>query len=686
MKNLWKTLFVAALFVSCSEANVDEQPVPETTQGTPIQFELVNEGGRAAFFQGEGHRVDWEGGEKIAIRRWLGTAESPAYDANTRQRGNYTVDVNGALTLSQYDEVTYSDDAEKGTFITACYPDNTNANANKIGNLTLSAAQTQAAGNDHSHIDDYMIMMTPSPLYFEPDVAPEKVSLRLQSVLSIVEVTLKGDAEKKVAGLELVTISDSPLAYSKGVLDLTQDITAEDAACPISVTAGLSSVKLELTTPATLSAEGTKFYFVVLPGAHEKGDITIRAYMEDGSVYGMKMGAIEFKMNKVYRPSLNMSAFEEVKMTVAEIEHTFSNGDKSAVYGLPVSMEEDSTPILLRPHFEYLNMPDEVKGLQVASIVPSTYPTVNKIKALTEGWVYMMVGASGVSTVQLAKAANGYFDENGWELMTSLPTAEVNADMAATMFCYQSATDSYSALLLFRKYMQVNEEFDLSTYKDVSFEDVNGNTKKLSGSFQGIRPIAKTITNNNDDYLILPFDFSNTQQDWPIQTIFSKVLANPYTEPMTYKFLNGISYALEFSSTNNVSSCSWYNNDGTYLLMYIRKSPTGESIKLPAIEGYKLVEVQGTTYNQVADAKCFISSVSAQDYAAETDEATKAALVKSDEYAMQSGNNAGKWAHTLVDPAANTAYYLVAIDTTPATSSNGDVKMNSLVLTYQKVQ
>ena len=50
MKNLWKTLFVAALFVSCSEANVDEQPAPETTQGQAIEF-YADMGGRTSFFE-----------------------------------------------------------------------------------------------------------------------------------------------------------------------------------------------------------------------------------------------------------------------------------------------------------------------------------------------------------------------------------------------------------------------------------------------------------------------------------------------------------------------------------------------------------------------------------------------------------------------------------------------------------
>ncbi len=676
MKNLWKTLFVATLFVSCSEANVDEQPAPEFSQGQAIEF-YANVGGRTSFFEDEGLGVHWVEGDKVAIRRWYGDGDPTS---STRQRSTYHAEQSGATTQFVWDEnEQYGSDTaiswveEQTNHVTAYYPTTNNAGAHNISGVTLSATQEQSEAGNHDHIGNYMIMSA-EPQSFLPDALPTQVSFDFTNLLSIVELTLTGEETKTVSSIELFTTSGNPLTFADGVLNATKSPQNDAFSDVLTINIGMPSVKLSLTTPATVSTEGAKFYFVVLPGAHAKDAITIRAYMEDGSVYGMKMGAIEFKMNKVYRPSLKLDDFSELNMDPAEIEHIFANGSSSAVYGLPVSMEEDSAPILLRPHFDYKNIPDEVKNLQVATIIHSTYPTTNKIVAKTAGWVYMLVGPQ--TTDQLTSVQT-YFTENGWSAVGVVPTkgiTKTSQPKNPTMYySYTSGEDTeYAYMLVYGKEFAVDEEFDMTNYPLTNF--------------QGIRPIAKKITNINDDYLILPFDFSNTQQDWPIQKSFANVLANPYTEPMTYQFLNGISYALDFSYTEGVSSCSWYNNDGTYMMMYIRKSETGESVKLPAIEGYKLVEVQGTTYNQVVDTKCFISSVSAHDYAAEENEATKAAWVKSDEYAMQSGNNAGKWAHTLVDPAANTAYYLVAIDKTPNASPNGDVKMNSLILTYQKVQ
>lgn len=673
MKNLWKTLFVAALFVSCSEANVDEQPVPETTQGQAIEF-YADMGGRTSFFEDEGLGVHWVEGDKLAIRRWYGDGNPTAA---TRQRSTYTALQSGATTAFTWiEEHQYTGDTAiswvegQTNHVTAYYPTTANAGAHSITGAVLSDAQVQSEAGNHDHIGDYMMMLA-EPQHFAPEALPTKVEFQLTNLLSIVELTLTSDVAKTVSSIELCTISGNPLAFTDGVLNATKSPQNDAFSDVLKINIGLPSVKLSLATPATVSAEGAKFYFVVLPGAHAKGDITIRAYMEDGSVYGMKMGAIEFVMNKVYRPSLKLGDFTELNMDAAEIEHIFANGSSSAVYGLPVSMKEGSTPILLRPHFAYTNIPDVVKNLQVATIIPSTYPTTNKIVAKTAGWVYMLVGPQ--TTTHLTSVRD-YFKENGWQAVGVVPTKGITKTSQPKdpimYYAYPSGENTeYAYMLVYGKEFAVDEKFDMTKYPLTNF--------------QGIRPIAKKITNNNDDYLILPFDFSNDQQDWTIQTNFAGVLANPYTETMTYKFLNGISYALDFSYTEGTSGCSLHKDK--YLLMHIRNSETGESVKLPAIEGYKLVEVKGTTtQGQTAGTECFICSVSAHDYAAAEEEA-KAALKKSDSYTMTSGVNTS-WAHTLVDPAVNTAYYLVAIDDTPEVSPHEDLRMASLVLTYQKVQ
>ena len=73
MKNIWKSLFVAALFVSCSEQMTEETVAPEVNNGKAIQFEVVNEGSRVGFFEGNSeHGVSFEVGDVVAIRHYTG--------------------------------------------------------------------------------------------------------------------------------------------------------------------------------------------------------------------------------------------------------------------------------------------------------------------------------------------------------------------------------------------------------------------------------------------------------------------------------------------------------------------------------------------------------------------------------------------------------------------------------------
>lgn len=482
MKNLWKSLFVAALMVSCSEANVEENPAPEATNGKPIQFELVNEGGRAAFFQGEGHQVNWEGGESIGVRRWSGYGEDATYNSAVRQRANYTVDVNGVLTLSNYYAPTYSTDPDSVTYITAFYPATANVNANSIGNVSVPNVQVQAAANDYSHIDDYMLMMTAKPLAFAYNEHPDMVSLQLKSVLSIVEITLKGDAEQVVAALELETNSESPLGFPESnkvnMMDTTKDITAEDAACPITVGTGYKSVKLSLTTPAPLSAEGTKFYFVVLPGAHAANDITLKVILEDGSYADVAMGAIEFKMNKVYRPVISLATFETMNPAELEILSTdatqpfwgsvnYENG--AAIITSRTATNGNNSRTMVLSNVPATFMYSEENTWQTLAVNNTSCPDVT-IKAATSGYLYITTTGAG-SIWPPAMVADGW-------------TVETLSGENGIIYVDEKGTTGYFAI--YSKYVEKGAELELSSLKGLKPDE--------SLMFQGFRPVAKKIT------------------------------------------------------------------------------------------------------------------------------------------------------------------------------------------------
>lgn len=655
MKNIWKSLFVAALFVSCSESMTEEAAAPEVNNGKAIKFEVVNEGGRAAFFQGEGHGVAFEAGDELGIRGWY----SQTLNSTTRMRANYQIGEDGkslTQTSTWNNPVEWKDGEE--THITAHYPATNNASANNIGEVTLPSVQTQAAADDHRHIGDYMIMSTSKPYVFAADNHPASVTLSLQNVLSIVEVTLTGSEAVEVASLTMQTSSGAPLAFSAGKLDTTLNLAETDTA--ITVTTGVAAVTLKLTTPATVDAKGAKFYFVVLPGTHDKNDIVLSAYTTDGTEYSVEMGAITFEMNKVYRPKLDLAQFEKVE--VAEIEHIFEDEDGAKVYAQPSYFNASGLMLINRPYYPFRQIPASVENLQIASINSSSYPATNKIKALTDGYVYMLVGSSEDATVSNATASDQFLTGAGWSRMTDLPTAEITAvDQVTSGLVYYANvanTNNFAPLVIYRKLMQQDEEFDLSAYP--------------VKAFQGIRPIAKKITNRTSKYLVLNFNFMNDDQGWTARGSYSKILSNPFKGVQTYTFPTGSAYNLEFTYTEGLSGTATHE-DG-YLMMHIRNSGA-ESIGLPAVEGFKLTKVEGVTHKaSLGTPTVVVSSKPAH--------ADGAPVKVSNEFTFT--NNSNKvFALTLTESAANTPYYFYATD---AIDGKNDPALLSLVATYEKVE
>lgn len=471
MKNIWKSLFVAALFVSCSESMTEETVAPEASQDNAIRFEVAIDGGRAAFFQGAGHGAAFEAGDQLGIRSWTGTEK---FDTNTRKRGNYKVNADGTLTKTAYDDIVYGEGVT--TYITAFYPVTNNTSANNIGGVTLPSAQTQAEADNHSHIGDYMIMSTSKPYVFAADNHPASVALSLQNVLSIVEVTLTGSEAVEVASLTMRTASDAPLAFSAGKLDTTLNLDEKDTA--ITVTTGESSVTLNLTTPATVDAKGAKFYFVVLPGVHDNGDITLQATSTDGKIAEIAMGAIAFKMNKVYRPALTLKASDFKAPEVigdAEIEIV---GEGAMKYFGSTNFENGSYQLYDRTKYGRVNSssyftygipeqfhytPENTWQTMVSNVSAGAWPMTKTIRVATSGYVYLLVRNALITGMENA----------GWEVVS-----------ASEIFYGTNADTRTGEFYLCRK------SFDAGTLIDWA-EDC-GIT--VTNDFAGVRPVAKKIT------------------------------------------------------------------------------------------------------------------------------------------------------------------------------------------------
>nr|MBE6191815.1 fimbrillin family protein [Rikenellaceae bacterium] len=526
MKNLWKTLFVAALFVSCSEANVDEQPVPETTQGQAIEF-YADMGGRTSFFEDEGLGVHWVEGDKLAIRRWYGDGNPTAA---TRQRSTYTALQSGATTAFTWiEEHQYTGDTaiswveNETNHVTAYYPTTANAGAHSITGAVLSDAQVQSEAGNHDHIGDYMMMLA-EPQHFAPEALPTKVEFQLTNLFSIVEVTLKGDASKKVESLNLTTASTVPLAFSKGTLNATKSPTNNAFTDLMTISEPLLSVNLSLTTPAALSAEGTKFYFVVLPGKHESGDIVLKATCTDGTFAEVKMGAIEFKMNNVYRPALTLaeSDFKEIEVIGdAEIEIVGTNANQ---YFGSANFEEGSLLIYDRTSYGDYKSTYATWGVSTTDYAYSaenTWQTMvgntkvypdNAIKVKTDGYVYLLV----------RKNVRALLVQHGWELVDQ------------NHITYGTTSNPDTGLFeICRKQFAAGTVLNFAT-------DCFGDEE--SDDFAGVRPLAKKIT-------------------WPL----AKVVLTETTEMQENggalaEFTEGARIATSYAQT---VSTTWVKNEST---------------------------------------------------------------------------------------------------------------------------
>ena len=431
MKNIWKSLFVAALFVSCSEQVAEETVAPEVNNGKAIQFEVANVGGRAAYFQGEGHDVVLEGDEQLSIRHFIGesvedckayaedktifpetaTAEKNAWLNANVQRGNYKME-DGVWTFqggTNYQDITWVNGIENTicAFILPASVKSDNRYANGIKRATLSGDQVQAAANNHSHLSDYMIMMA-DPQKFAAGNQPEKVSIQLQNVLSIVEVTLKSEVAKTVKSLSLASKA-TPLAVSGGtvVMDATKKVSTGVSPFVIDEGKGVNEVKLTLTEAAEVTAEGAKFYFVVLPGAHAAKDIVLTATGVDGKNYQMEMGAIEFKMNKVYRPVV---ALDEMKLVSETLHFDFTSEpteeDGVTKWGYGTSVNNCKLKIYkeVEPEGKTFYMPGVSGLLFTFSQIEDTWSTT---KNDYFGTTYRIESKNGISSLIMLQGNTG---------------------------------------------------------------------------------------------------------------------------------------------------------------------------------------------------------------------------------------------------------------------------------------
>lgn len=347
MKRIFNIALIAALLVSCDNFDNEGITPDNATSGDAIEF-YAGDNTKTTYFE-DGFGVHWEAGDVVPIvaRGYDGTG------AEKRTRTFYQASSTGKSTAFELftekskTEMTWSttvnnvaiNEQDIDFFAFHSGYEYTTATPIVTGiNIFSSPWQVQSRANDRSHIGNYTVLASNKVTRTAGDTAP--VNFDFTNCMSVVELTLKSNTSKLVKNITL-TSEEGILGFENAYLCFedwvgTPDIEEAQTIYPYNGNGSYNSntpeptvhksVSLTITEPAALSAEGTKFYLVVLPGTHNAGDITLTVTANDETAATVTMGDITFEKNTVYRPEVTLNNFEAiVKPQELVLEFDFTN-------------------------------------------------------------------------------------------------------------------------------------------------------------------------------------------------------------------------------------------------------------------------------------------------------------------------------------------------------------------------
>lgn len=488
MKHFKYLLLPLLLFSACSESFVEEEEFCPIIDGEAIEFVVDQPDSRLSYFQGDGYSVVWDGNEQISVRAYpYGNPSS-----EEKQRANYAVSKEGACSLIKYSDIVWTGTK---TTVLAYYPATANATATNLWGIPFAEVQKQQATNDHSHLTKYTMMQTEPQHLAEK---PEKINLRFINLCSIIELTLKGPATHSIQEVSLITTSANDLWCTQAHLNATPSLYDENGQLKDAsllkayVDAntledfGLKQVRLTLNTPAALSTdEGIKLYLVTLPGQHAKNEITVQVVTTEGRVAEIPMGAINLRMNKVYRSTITLTEQDFTKQLNEAAEIKITGHDATNPFWGSVNLTDGAAIITSRmvtngrnatmtlsqipTRFTY----SEATPWQTMAANNNACPDVT-IQALTAGKMFLLTSGSSSSIATKMKEA-------GWTQETSL-SSESETE---TIKYSNGAQEGYFAI--WSKSFTQGGKLRLSELRSTLF-----GTGTID--FRGVRPVATSIT------------------------------------------------------------------------------------------------------------------------------------------------------------------------------------------------
>ena len=266
-------LMAALVFMpfSCSKEAVKENPLTDnSSQLIKISGEDANAATKTTL---DGLVTSWNGGDHVGIYCaqakfgiFVGVINTPYTAETSAAISTFT----GAMTWGTGTHNFY-----------AYYPYNSSPRSSNSVLISLTASQTQSAGNSSSHLSalDFMVA---TPVSQAPGVedASTSVNLRYNHVFTVLEFQIKGSGT--LSKLKL-TVPTSHIAFSAGTINLNQTPATGTAYTIDTQIFTTNQVVVTLTTPAPLSNTATSVYMVINPGT-QTGNCSI-GLSSDGTNY-----------------------------------------------------------------------------------------------------------------------------------------------------------------------------------------------------------------------------------------------------------------------------------------------------------------------------------------------------------------------------------------------------------------
>lgn len=256
--------------------------------------------------------VNWVSGDLIGI---YGAAENRSLGSNYPYEARVTDEEGGGCTFRYLNPGQTFQNPARGNLFYAYYPYDADAGTT-AGSVALSLPEEQyqsAAGTTENPAKLGFMKAVPTAVT-DPEAI---VNFEFHNVFAIVELQLSLNAASTMNSVPIrsirMTSSSSDLIAPQAEIDLTTPVEGGYSVLPVTVLEGGRSANLTFDATASLTKQPGSFYFVLLPGSHPSGSITLEVTAIDNSVNTVTLsGDVEFRSNRHYTKSVEL-ALEEFR-------------------------------------------------------------------------------------------------------------------------------------------------------------------------------------------------------------------------------------------------------------------------------------------------------------------------------------------------------------------------------------